>query len=235
MKNLPTLLLLCVLILTSCKTDTKTSTIEKAPFDYTSYLLSHNDSVPTLEIEFDQPDSLFFEELNKKILPNGCETFKDFNLKIDSLTIGATLHQPCGIPMFCGVRMNVQILINQENRIFIDSENLEDFSNIELKTNEIIRDNTNLYSYKNKTGIIIIRDKKADPILSKLILASFVNSYTRHMDSVSVRKYGMPIEKLTLKELDILKKERVLVLEYFNYPEPSIPKLNMDIIKCKKR
>ena len=225
MKNLPTIFFFCVLILTSCKTDTKISIEESKQFDYASYLLSHNDSVPTLEIKFDQPDSLFFEELNKKILPNGCETFKDFNLKIDSLTIGARLHQPCGITMFCGVKMNVQVLINQENRIFIDSENLEDFSNIELKTDEIIRDNSNLYSYKNKTGIIIIRDKKADPILSKLILASFVNSYTRHMDSISVRKYGMPIEKLNLKELDILKKERTLVLDYWNYPEPSLPEL----------
>ncbi|PPK94833.1 hypothetical protein LY01_01586 [Nonlabens xylanidelens] len=225
MKNLPALLFLCVLILTSCKTDTKTSIEESKQFDYTSYLLSHNDSVPTLEIEFDQPDSLFFEELNKKILPNGCETFKDFNLKIDSLTIGARLNQPCGIPMFCGVRMNVQILINQENIIFIDSENLEDFSNIELKTNEIIRDNSNLYSYKNKTGIIIIRDKKADPILSKLILASFVNSYTRYMDSLSVNNYSKHLEELNLKELDNLKKERTLVLDYWNYPEPSLPKL----------
>lgn len=223
MKNI--IIIISLTTLFSCKKEKERILETDTHFDYASYLLSHNDSVPTLEIEFDQPDSLFFEELNKKILPNGCETFKDFNLKIDSLTIGARLNQPCGMPMFFGVRMNVQILINQENRIFIDSENLEDFSNIELKTDEIIRDNTNLYSYKNKTGIIIIRDKKADPILSKLILASFVNSYTRHMDSVSVRKYGMPIEKLTLKELDILKKERVLVLEYWNYPKPSLPKL----------
>lgn len=225
MKNVIIIIILTTLF--SCKQEQEQEKILEidSHFDYTSYLLSHNDSVPTLEIKFDQPDSLFFKILNKEILSNGCETFKDFNLKIDSLTIGARLNQPCGIPIFCGVRMNVLILINQENRIFIDSENLEDFSHIGLKTDEIIRDNSNLYSYKNKTGIIIIRDKKANKEISKVILNAFVSSYTRYMDSLSVNNYSKHLEELNLKELDNLKKERTLVLDYWDYPKPSLPEL----------
>ncbi|MEP2968864.1 hypothetical protein, partial [Nonlabens ulvanivorans] len=73
------------------------------------------------------------------------------------------------------------------------------------------------------TGLIIIRDKKADLSQSKLVLQSFVASYNKYMDSIALNRFYKNLEKLNLKELDELKKERILVLEYWNYPKPRIP------------
>ncbi|MEP2968762.1 hypothetical protein, partial [Nonlabens ulvanivorans] len=111
------LLLLVLIAFLSCKQEKNTILEIDTPFDYTSYLLSHSDSVPTLEIKFDQPDSLVFVQLNEELMPDGCETSKDFNLKIDSLTIAARFQQPCDMPMFCGLKLNVEVLINRDNQI----------------------------------------------------------------------------------------------------------------------
>ncbi|MEO9503459.1 hypothetical protein [Nonlabens ulvanivorans] len=216
------LLLLVLIAFLSCKQEKNTILEIDTPFDYTSYLLSHSDSVPTLEIKFDQPDSLVFVQLNEELMPDGCETSKDFNLKIDSLTIAARFQQPCDMPMFCGLKLNVEVLINRDNQILVEQEFVNDTSDLLLKIDRVIK-NKNEYAYKNRTGLIIIRDKKADLSQSKLVLQSFVASYNKYMDSIALNRFYKNLEKLNLKELDELKKERILVLEYWNYPKPRIP------------
>ncbi|WP_405352314.1 hypothetical protein [Nonlabens sp. Asnod3-H03] len=216
------LLLLALIAFLSCKHEKNTILEIDTPFDYTSYLLSHSDSVPTLDIKFDQPDSLFFVQLNEELMPDGCETSKDFNLKIDSLTIAARFQQPCDMPMFCGLKLNVEVLINRDNQILVEQEFVNDTSDLLLKIDRVIK-NKNEYAYKNRTGLIIIRDKKADLSQSKLVLQSFVASYNKYMDSIALNRFYKNLEKLNLKELDELKKERILVLEYWNYPKPRIP------------
>ncbi|MBF4985027.1 hypothetical protein FNJ87_12005 [Nonlabens mediterrranea] len=155
------LLLLALITFLSCKQEKKTILENNTLFDYTSYLLSHPDTIPTLDIEFDQPDSLFFIQLNEKLMPDGCETSKDFNLKIDSLTFAARLQQPCGIPMFCGLKLNAEVLFNRDNQILFEQELVNDTSELLLKIDRIIK-NKNEYAFKNRTGLILIRDKKAD-------------------------------------------------------------------------
>ncbi|KEZ93618.1 hypothetical protein [Nonlabens ulvanivorans] len=216
------LLLLVLIAFLSCKQEKNTILEIDTPFDYTSYLLSHSDSVPTLEIKFDQPDSLVFVQLNEELMPDGCETSKDFNLKIDSLTIAARFQQPCDMPMFCGLKLNVEVLINRDNQILVEQEFVNDTSDLLLKIDRVIK-NKNEYAYKNRTGLIIIRDKKADLSQSKLVIQSFVASYNKYMDSIALNRFYKNLEKLNLKELDELKKERILVLEYWNYPKPRIP------------
>lgn len=216
------LLLLVLIAFLSCKHEKNTILEIDTPIDYTSYLLSHSDSVPTLEIKFDQPDSLVFVQLNEELMPNGCETSKDFNLKIDSLTIAARFQQPCDMPMFCGLKLNVEVLINRDNQILVEQEFVNDTSDLLLKIDRVIK-NKNEYAYKNRTGLIIIREKKADLSQSKLVLQSFVASYNKYMDSIALNRFYKNLEKLNLKELDELKKERILVLEYWNYPKPRIP------------
>ncbi|MBF4986399.1 hypothetical protein FNJ87_19520 [Nonlabens mediterrranea] len=94
-------------------------------------------------------------------MPDGCETSKDFNLKIDSLTFAARLQQPCGIPMFCGLKLNAEVLFNRDNQILFEQELVNDTSELLLKIDRIIK-NKNEYAFKNRTGLILIRDKKAD-------------------------------------------------------------------------
>lgn len=222
MKKLLLLLVLSVFI--SCKQEKKPILDIDSHLDYTSYLLSHPDSVPTLEIKFDQPDSLFFVQLNKKLMPDGCVTQKDFNLKIDNLIIAARLQQPCGIPMFCGLKLNVEVLINRDHQILFEQELVNDRSDLLLKIESVIKNKTE-YAYNNRTGLIIVRDKKADLSQSKVVLESFVESYKKYMDSISVQRYERHLEQLSLKELKELKKERILILEYWNYPKPRIPEI----------
>lgn len=218
-----TITFLPLLFLISCKQEKNLDVLNEKAFDYTSYLLSHKDSVPTLDIDFDRHDSLFFVELNKKLMPDGCETFKDFNLKIDNLTIAARLHQPCGMPTFCSIKNITQILINRDNKILIEEEYIKNLVDLNITTDKIIIDKNELYSYKNTISLCFIRDKKADLSQSKLVLQSFVASYNKYMDSIALNRFYKNLEKLNLKELDELKKERILVLEYWNYPKPRIP------------
>lgn len=217
-------LLFILFIFTTCKQKNSLKVSNEKTFDYTSYLLSHPDTVPFLDIKFDQPDSLFFVQLNEDLIPDGCETSKDFNLKIDSLTIAARLQQPCSVPIFEGIKMNVEILINRDGQIFIEQEVVNDTSELLLKIDRIIK-NKNEYAYKNRTGLIIIRDKKADLSQSKLVLKSFVASYNKHMDSIALDRFEKHLEHLSLKQLDEIKKERILILEYWNYPIPKPPRV----------
>ncbi|EAS19845.1 hypothetical protein BBFL7_02245 [Flavobacteria bacterium BBFL7] len=218
------LLLLALITFLSCKQEKKTILENNTLFDYTSYLLSHPDTVPSLDIEFDQPDSLFFVQLNEKLMPDGCETSKVFNLKIDSLTFAARLQQPCGVPIFEGIKMNVEILINRDGQIFIEQEVVNDISDLLLKIENIIKDKHE-YAYNNRTGLIIIRDKKADLSQSKLVLKSFLASYNKHMDSIALDRFEKHLKHLSLKQLDEIKKERILILEYWNYPIPKPPRV----------
>nr|WP_042270374.1 hypothetical protein [Nonlabens ulvanivorans] len=70
------LLLLVLIAFLSCKQEKNTILEIDTPFDYTSYLLSHSDSVPTLEIKFDQPDSLVFVQLNEELMPDAVKPLK---------------------------------------------------------------------------------------------------------------------------------------------------------------
>ncbi len=222
-KNSFYILICLVLCFYSCKKENGPIVQANTPFDHKSYLLSHPNSVPTLEIKFDQPDSLFFDELNRKILPNGCETFKDFNIKIDSLTIAARLQQPCENSIYCGVKNVVQILINSNHKILLEEEIVTDSLELLSITDQIISDKKEIYSYKKRTELSFDRDKKAHEEISKTVLNTFIQSYIKYMDSLSVLNFNKNLGRLSLQELDHIRKERILVLKYWNYPETKIP------------
>ena len=156
--------------------------------------------MPTLEIEFDQHDSLFFEELNKRLMSSGCETFKDFNIKIDSLTIAARVAQPCGMPIICGIKIITQVLINRDNQILLEEEFIKNTSDLNLKIDEIIKDPDEIYSYKNEVTLSFVRDKKANVKQSKIVFHAFVASYNKYMDSISVNLFKKPLQQLSLKQ-----------------------------------
>ncbi|MEO9953419.1 hypothetical protein [Nonlabens sp.] len=220
MKNLPALLFLCVLILTSCKTDTKIPIEESKQFDYRAYLLRNNNNVPFIPIDIDQPQDSLFKLVNIHTKKD-CTDFLRFNTVVENDTITVLNQQNCN--MFCGLYFEYSIYVFPEEIIWGENGNMS-LSEIKSDFLKHMEEYNDLYSYSNDIKFSIT-NYSDNLLLTRIIYYKVINTYLEFMSQIADNKYSKPLEELTIYQLDQLKKHYQLTLSFREFPpEPQIMK-----------
>ncbi|WP_405377447.1 hypothetical protein [Nonlabens sp. Asnod3-A02] len=216
MKNLPTLLLLCVLILTSCKTDTKTSIEESEKFDYRAYLLRNNDEVPTLKIK--EYDNKEIKTALKKSLNTDCIDYLKFNSitkngMISSLAMGYCNNRPT-----CNRGFGVTAIFTNQNQILLDGQLLskEDLKKLDI-TNYL-----NAFGRKD-CYLSIIKDNNVNQEVIDEFLHFMISAYIRYAELLSENKFHQPLKALNIKQLNSIKEISTFNLHFVEEILPPLP------------
>ncbi|WP_298953811.1 hypothetical protein [uncultured Nonlabens sp.] len=216
MKNLPPFLFLCVLILTSCKTDTKTSIEESEKFDYRAYLLRNNDEVPTLKIK--EYDNKEIKTALKKSLNTDCIDYLKFNSitkngMISSLAMGYCNNRPT-----CNRGFGVTAIFTNQNQIVLDGQLLskEDLKKLDI-TNYL-----NAFGRKD-CYLSIIQDNNVNQEVVDEFLRFMITAYIRYAELLSENKFNQPLKALNIKQLNFLKEISTFNLHFVEEILPALP------------
>ena len=216
MKNLPTIFFFCVLILTSCKTETKTSIEESDKFDCRAYLLRDNDEVPTLKLQ--RYDNEEIEIALKKSLNTECIDYLKFNLITKNGVISSLAMGYCNYMPTCNRGFGVTAIFTNQNQIILDGQLL---SKKDLKKLDIT-------NYLNAFGrkdcyLSIIQDNNVNQEVIDEFLRFMISAYIRYAESLSENKFHQPLKTLNIKQLNSLKEISTFNLHFVEEILPPLP------------
>lgn len=208
MKNLPALLFLCVLILTSCKTDTKTSIEESKQFDYRAYLLK-DQNAPTIKVTSNFEVNQILKSVHSIFvdsLPVSNFNSQYYDIVIASESWDHTLSRRT--PLAHGF-INTELIIT-DSLIFFNYKTLK-LDQLEAESYdwfiENIEDKRNFY-------IQILIDVKTNDSDIYRALKILSNGYIKSMERLAQEFFGKPLNQLIVEELEYLKDKRQFTLKF---------------------
>lgn len=219
MKNLPTFLFLCVLILTSCKTDTKTSIEESKQFDYRAYLLKNNNQVPTFKFAANTNTEEIFKLIDN-YTQQDCFDIFSFNYKITGYEIQSVAAEYCHNPLPPSNPTILRWKINQNNELLFNYSGTIEYIDVKNQTlqflNEIERDNKRfLLKYEI--------DKSADKVITEKILDDIIEAYLEFATKLYKKENIFNINLASQEQLDDFKRKHGISILFDNWDHFKTP------------
>lgn len=219
MKITLTYLLLVFTVLTSCKTEIKTSIEQSKQLDYRAYLLRDNNQVPSFDFPANATSEDIFKIIDNYTQQNCFDTFS-FNYKIANYEIQSFAAEYCHNPPPPSNPIILRWTINENNELLFNYSNIIEYKDVKNQTlqflNEIERDNKRfLIKYE--------LDKIVDNEITEKILTDIIEAYLQFATELYKKENNHNINQASTKQLDDFKRKHGMSILYDNWDHFKIP------------
>lgn len=171
-----------------------------------NYLLGIHDSLPTIEINYNNYRNDILAEISLKLNKETCCKTNEFLLKMNlNESVNVKLFNYCrSCPMHCGGRLFTRILLNRNNELLVNEVPIFNDSLVNHLHDLLKKPATDDYYVEN---VILYWDLTAkEEELEKTFIA-IKKAYQLYYEEIALQKFGKPICELTKKETNEIKRE----------------------------
>lgn len=172
-----------------------------------NYLLGIHDSLPIIEINYNNNRNDILEEITIKLNKETCCKNHEFLLKLsNNETVNVTLFNHCkSCGILCGNMSFTRILLNQNNQVFVNERPIFNDSLTNHLHNLLKKTNTD-YDYVENCMLYWDLTTKKEHIEKTFI--AIKKAYQLYYDEIAFKRFGKSICELTKKEKEEIKRNQ---------------------------
>ncbi|WP_445457575.1 hypothetical protein [Flavobacterium sp. HNIBRBA15423] len=179
-------------------------------FQYCSnenYLLGIHDSLPVIEINYNNYRNDILEEISLKLNKETCCKTHEFLLKLSANeTVNVTLFnycRSCGI--ICGNRSFTRILLNRKNQVLVNERPIPNDSLVNY-LHKLLKKPITSYDYVENVSIMWDLTTNKQEIEKTFI--AIKKAYQLYYEEIALQRFGKHICQLTKKEKEEIKRNQ---------------------------
>ncbi|KIX20001.1 hypothetical protein SY27_15905 [Flavobacterium sp. 316] len=182
-------------------------------FQYCSnenYLLGIHDSLPVIEINYNNYRNDILEEIAIKLKKETCCELNEFLLKLSTNeTVNVTLFNYCkSCDVICGNKSFTRILLNRDNQLLVNERPIENDSLTNYLHNLLKKPDTD-YNYVE--NCMLYWDLTTDKDYIEKTFIAIKKSYQLYYEEMALQKFGKQICELAQKELEEIKRKELSI------------------------
>ncbi|NJM79728.1 MAG: hypothetical protein HC854_09095 [Flavobacterium sp.] len=194
-----------------------------------NYLLGIHDSLPVIEINYNNYREDILKEIALKLNKETCCKTNEFLLKLsNNEKVNTTLFNYCrSCPIICGGRTHTRVLINRDYQLLVNEIPVENDSLTKYVFNLLKKPNTDYEYVKN---CMLYWDLTTNKEYIEKTLIDIKKGYQLYYEEIALQQFGKQICKLTQKEIEEIKREEISIYlgvgNRITIPPPQPPKNN---------
>ena len=177
-----------------------------------NYLLGIHDSLPVIQINYNNYRNDILEEIAIKLNKETCCETNEFLLKMsNNETINVKLLNLCkSCPIYCGERWSfARVLLNRDNISLVNEKPIDNDSLVNHLHNLLKKPITDYNHYVE--NVIFYWDLTTKKEYIEKTFIAIKKAYQLYYEEIAYQKFGKPMCKLTKDEIKFIKREEMSI------------------------